>query len=55
MEPRTNYVKVAPGVRDAMLGVSNYLRKCGFEESLLNLIDLRASQINGCAFCLDMR
>jgi AhpD family alkylhydroperoxidase len=54
MEPRINYVKVAPGVLDAMLGVSNYLRKCGLEESLLNLIGLRASQINGCAFCLDM-
>lgn len=37
-----------------MLGVSNYLRSCGLEESLLTLIELRASQINGCAFCLDM-
>jgi AhpD family alkylhydroperoxidase len=37
-----------------MLDVSNYLRKCGLEESLLLLIDLRASQINGCAFCIDM-
>jgi|ERR1700732_2746269 AhpD family alkylhydroperoxidase len=54
MEPRINYVKAAPGVLDAMLGVSNYLRKSGLEESLLNLINLRASQINGCAFCLDM-
>jgi AhpD family alkylhydroperoxidase len=54
MEPRINYVKAASGVLDAMLGVSNYLRKSGLEESLLNLINLRASQINGCAFCLDM-
>jgi AhpD family alkylhydroperoxidase len=54
VQPRINYVKVAPGALDAMLGVSNYLRKCGLEESLLNLIDLRASQINGCAYCLDM-
>jgi AhpD family alkylhydroperoxidase len=37
-----------------MLGVSNYLRKSGLEESLLNLVYLRASQINGCAFCIDM-
>jgi len=37
-----------------MHGVSDYLRKAGLEESLLHLIDLRASQINGCAFCIDM-
>ncbi len=54
MEPRINYVKAAPGLLQAMLGVSNYLRNCGLEESLLNLVDLRASQINGCAYCLDM-
>src|SRR5215467_12550694 len=54
MEPRINYVKVAPGVLEAMLGLSNYLRKSGLDESLLNLVHLRASQINGCAFCLDM-
>ena len=54
MEPRINYPKVASGVFEAMLGLSNYLRKCGLEESLVNLVCLRASQINGCAYCLDM-
>ena len=54
MEPRINYLKVAPGVFEAMLGLSNYLRKCGLAESLLNLVCLRASQINGCAYCIDM-
>jgi len=54
MEPRINYAKVGPGVFEAMLGFSNYLRKSGLEESLLNLIFLRASQINGCAYCIDM-
>ena len=54
MEPRINYAKVAPGVYEAMLGLSNYLRKSGLEESLVNLVCLRASQINGCAYCLDM-
>ena len=54
MEPRINYAKVAPGVLDAMHGVSNYLRRCGLEESLVHLIDLRASQINGCGYCIDM-
>jgi AhpD family alkylhydroperoxidase len=37
-----------------MHGVSNYLQKWGLEESLVHLIDLRASQINGCAYCVDM-
>ena len=54
MEPRINYPKVAPGIIEAMLGLSKYLSKSGLEESLLNLVDLRASQINGCAFCIDM-
>ena len=54
MEPRINPM-VAPGVIEAMLGLSNYLRKSGLlDESLVNLISLRASQINGCAYCIDM-
>jgi AhpD family alkylhydroperoxidase len=54
MEPRINYQKVAPGIYEPMFGLGNYLRKSGLEESLVNLICLRASQINGCAYCLDM-
>jgi len=54
MEPRINYARVAPGVYEAMLGLANYLRKSGLDESLVNLVHLRASQINGCAYCVDM-
>jgi len=54
MEARFNYVKAAPGAFKAMLGLVQYLHECGLEESLLTLMDLRASQINGCAYCLDM-
>ncbi len=54
MEPRLNYGKVAPGVRKAMLGLENYVNNCGLEPVLLDLVRLRASQINGCAFCIDM-
>ena len=39
---------------NALAGVEIYLRKCGLEKSLLHLVKLRASQINGCAFCIDM-
>jgi AhpD family alkylhydroperoxidase len=54
MEVRFNFMKAAPGVYTAMLGLEKYLQECGLEEPLLPLIKLRASRINGCAFCLDM-
>jgi len=37
-----------------MLGLESYVRQCGLEGSLLELVKLRASQINGCAYCIDM-
>ena len=37
-----------------MLGLADYLRQCGLDPKLLDLINLRVSQINGCAYCLDM-
>jgi AhpD family alkylhydroperoxidase len=54
MEARFNYSKSAPGVYDAMEGLGQYLEKCGLEMRLQYLVELRASQINGCAYCLDM-
>jgi len=54
MAARLHYWKAVPGVRDAMLHLHEYLGKTGLEENLLNLVYLRASQINGCAYCLDM-
>ena len=54
MKARFNYAKAAPGVYEAMDGLDRYLQKCGLEKPLLFLIQLRASQINGCAYCLDM-
>jgi AhpD family alkylhydroperoxidase len=54
MEQRFNYFKAAPDAYKALSGVEAYLHSCGLEEGLLHLIKLRASQINGCAFCLDM-
>ena len=44
----------APGAYEAMLGLERYLKSSSIEERLLHLIKLRASQINGCAYCLDM-
>lgn len=51
---RFDYAKVAPGAYRAMAGLEHYLHESGLEESLLHLIKLRASQISGCAYCLDM-
>jgi AhpD family alkylhydroperoxidase len=54
MEPRIDYLKSARGAYHAMLGIEHYLQQCGLEESLLHLIKLRVSQLNGCAYCIDM-
>ena len=55
MEPRFNYMKVAPPAAfEAVMGLSRYLSQSSIEQKLLNLVELRASQINGCAYCIDM-
>src|SRR3954467_4312811 len=54
MDARLDYLKVARGGYEAMLGLEKYLHHSGLEESLLNLVKLRVSQINGCAYCIDM-
>ncbi len=54
MEPRFEYTKVAPGAYQAMLGLEKYVRSSGLEPALLELVRVRASQINGCAYCIDM-
>lgn len=54
MESRLDYPKLAPGGYRAMLGLETYVRQCGLEPALLELVKIRASQINGCAYCLDM-
>jgi AhpD family alkylhydroperoxidase len=54
MKPRIAYARVAPGVYDAMDSLEQYLAGCGLEPVLLHLVRLRASQLNGCAYCIDM-
>ncbi len=51
---RIEYTKVAPEVFRAMLDLEQQVEKSGLETSLLDLVKLRASQINGCAYCIDM-
>ena len=54
MQPRINIATVSPGAMQAMLGLETYLRGCGLDIKLLDLIKLRVSQVNGCAYCIDM-
>jgi AhpD family alkylhydroperoxidase len=54
MEQRLDYLKLAPEAARALYGLGSYLAGCGLEHSLLELVKIRASQINGCAFCIDM-
>ena len=52
MEPRLDYHQ--GGAYQAMAGLEKYVRNCGLEHSLLELVKTRASQVNGCAYCIDM-
>ena len=54
MNTRMDYMKHGPAAIKALYGVEAYLQNCGLEKSLRHLVKLRASQINGCAFCIDM-
>jgi AhpD family alkylhydroperoxidase len=54
MKPRIDFNKASPEAVKTLIGIERYLRSCGLEESLLLLLKMRASQINGCAYCLDM-
>jgi AhpD family alkylhydroperoxidase len=54
MTQRINYPKTSPEVFKAMLGLQETVEKSGLEHPLLELVKMRASQINGCAYCLDM-
>ena len=51
---RLNYVAVAPEAVRAQRGLETYIRDSGLEQSLIELIKLRASYMNGCAYCVDM-
>jgi AhpD family alkylhydroperoxidase len=54
MQARLDYATAAPGARKAMSALSYYTNHCGLEPSLLELVKIRASQLNHCAYCIDM-
>jgi AhpD family alkylhydroperoxidase len=54
MNARIDLFKVNPGIIQAMFGLERQIRKAGFDHKLLDLVKMRASLLNGCAYCLDM-
>lgn len=54
MNKRFNYYTVAPNAIKGLLELEKYVTSSGLEHSLYELVKIRASQINGCAYCLDM-
>ncbi len=54
MPARLNYAKAFPEGVHAVLNLEKVIRSSGLEPSLVELVKIRASQINGCAYCLDM-
>jgi AhpD family alkylhydroperoxidase len=54
MHARLNMAQAAPDAVKAMRALSGFSKEAGLEKSLIELINIRASQINGCAFCLNM-
>lgn len=54
MASAIDYAATAPGALQAMYALERYVRESGLERPLLELLKLRASQLNGCAYCLDM-
>ena len=54
MNARLNYSEVSPDAIKAMYGLEKYVHDSGLERSLYELVKTRASQINGCAYCIDM-
>jgi AhpD family alkylhydroperoxidase len=54
MKARIEYDSFVPEIYKALMPLEHHVRKSGLEESLLELVRMRASQINGCAYCIDM-
>jgi len=54
MEPRIDYARRCPDVRTALWALEHYVHQSGLDPKLLELVKLRTSLINGCAYCVDM-
>lgn len=54
MKVRLNHINASPGALQAMMKLEGYIKTSGLDAKLYEFIKIRASQINGCAYCIDM-
>ena len=54
MKPRMNFYQAAPDTMKALMALETQIQSSGLEQSLIELVKTRASQINGCAYCIHM-
>ena len=54
METRVNFLEKGMGAVKTLFSLTGYIKKCKIDQKLAHLIEFRVSQINGCAYCLDM-
>ena len=54
MQPRIHFMQASPKALQSLLGINAVIEESGLETKLLHLMELRASQINGCGYCIDM-
>ena len=54
MSARLDFYKAAPQGLKPMMALEAYFKECGLDHTIIELVKTRASQINGCAFCIDM-
>jgi AhpD family alkylhydroperoxidase len=54
MKPRLDWPTAAPAAAQALFALQGVVNQCGLEAPLLELVKMRSSQLNGCAYCLDM-
>jgi AhpD family alkylhydroperoxidase len=54
MEPRIDFTKYAQDAQKALYALEKYILTCGLDHRLIHLLKMRASQLNGCAYCIDM-
>lgn len=54
MKPRMNFYQAAPDTMKALMALETQIQSTGLEKSLIELVKIRSSQINGCAYCINM-
>jgi alkylhydroperoxidase family enzyme len=54
MEPRIDFTRYAQDAQKSLYALEKYILTCGLDHHLIHLLKMRASQLNGCVYCIDM-